>query len=495
LTNNIPSSSTSQNIPFKKHYKPAQLHFASFYYDVLSKYRDLDFQIPEEWKFTMAEIKNKSILSDGEFTEFLIHFEVDFSPINIYKEPDTRAEKIKNKHIKEIASYIFDKIKNAKGTVEITSAKLIKEIGWEDKITLKNPHEFPVDKSKYIPIKSTIRELLGKLNSLEKGYLALVGAPGTGKSTLLSELNSNLEFKSRIIRYYAFVPDSNKILLRGEMNNFLFDLIKLLELEGFVASIISEPDNTDQLFEKLNSVFEQIGSEYSKTGKKTIIIIDGLDHIEREEKPTRSFLSILPSIDKIPKGLIFLLGSQKVELNDLNYNIKKSLENGGIININPFSLSEVTEFLNQSGLNLNPAIISEIARVSEGHPTLLGIIVKNIQEQPTNDIFEILSTYKVYNGNLDYIYDQLWDQIKHEGVKNILGILARLRREVDIQLIAQKTQQFKEIQELNDKFKHLFNVKGNYWSFYHNSFRLYLENKTAQYLSQYNQENHKKSHK
>ena len=121
--------------------------------------------------------------------------------------------------------------------------------------------------------------------------------------------------------------------------------------------------------------------------------------------------------------------------------------------------------------------------------------VKNIREKPKNDILKILSTYEVYNGKLDIIYDQLWDQITQEGVKNILGVLARLRREIDIQLIAKKTQQFKEIQELNDKFRHLFNIKGNYWSFYHNSFRLYLENKTAQFLSQYNEENDRSFHK
>ena len=48
------------------------------------------------------------------------------------------------------------------------------------------------------------------------------------------------------------------------------------------------------------------------TGRKTVIIIDGLDHIGREQNPTRS-LSDLPSPEQVPEGVLFVLGSQTDE--------------------------------------------------------------------------------------------------------------------------------------------------------------------------------------
>lgn len=63
---------------------------------------------------------------------------------------------------------------------------------------------------------------------------------------------------------------------------------------------------------------ESAGQRFRETGRKAIIIVDGLDHVPREENPQESFLAELPSAAAVPDGVIFLLGTQQLELPRLN---------------------------------------------------------------------------------------------------------------------------------------------------------------------------------
>ena len=53
-------------------------------------------------------------------------------------------------------------------------------------------------------------------------------------------------------------------------------------------------------------------------GAKTIILIDGLDHIEREIRPDRSLLSDLPLPEQVPQGVVIVFGSQTDQLKQLS---------------------------------------------------------------------------------------------------------------------------------------------------------------------------------
>ena len=53
-----------------------------------------------------------------------------------------------------------------------------------------------------------------------------------------------------------------------------------------------------------------LSEDYTESGRKTVILIDGLDHIDREQYPSRSLLKDLPDPDQVPDGIYFVLGSQ-----------------------------------------------------------------------------------------------------------------------------------------------------------------------------------------
>lgn len=60
----------------------------------------------------------------------------------------------------------------------------------------------------------------------------------------------------------------------------------------------------------------------------------GLDHIRREEKPQRSLLTELPDPVSLPDGVIFLLGTQTLELDDLRPSVRhQAASEGRLVNI------------------------------------------------------------------------------------------------------------------------------------------------------------------
>src|SRR5204863_1083410 len=102
----------------------------------------------------------------------------------------------------------------------------------------RSRHEFPVDELLYQPIDHSVSQFEQSLNTLPGGYIAVLGTPGTGKSSLLTKtLRRRTE---RVIRYYAYIPDAqDPITVRGESVNFLHDVVLALKRAGFSRNISS----------------------------------------------------------------------------------------------------------------------------------------------------------------------------------------------------------------------------------------------------------------
>src|SRR5262249_21690352 len=154
-------------------------------------------------------------------------------------------------------------------------------------------HDFPVDLAIYQPVSATVDQLDQALSRLPGGYIAVLGGPGTGKSTLLTQtLRGRSE---RVVRYYAYVPDAqDPIVTRGEAANFLHDMVVALENVGFRTGAAIGSANEQQLQQQFQRQLELLHADFRTQRHKTIILIDGLDHIAREQRPQRSLLNVLP---------------------------------------------------------------------------------------------------------------------------------------------------------------------------------------------------------
>src|SRR6185312_7153129 len=69
--------------------------------------------------------------------------------------------------------------------------------------------------------------------------------------------------------------------------------------------------------EELETLLSQAGERFRTDGVRTLIVVDGLDHVPREERPERSFLADLPLPASVPEGALFILGTQRVDLPEM----------------------------------------------------------------------------------------------------------------------------------------------------------------------------------
>jgi hypothetical protein len=187
--------------------------------------------------------------------------------------------------------------------------ELLQELGWRDAFDLRHSHQFPVDEFVQRNVE-TETALQAALATAMSGYISLLGPPGAGKSTLLQ---SGLlpTPQAAIIRYLAFLPGEGHGLGRAEAFDFLSDVIRQFKLGGLCETVVPAED-LPELRMQLVAAMAAASRRYAATGVRTIIVVDGLDHVPREEKPDRSLLSELPLPQSVPQGVIFVLGSQRL---------------------------------------------------------------------------------------------------------------------------------------------------------------------------------------
>ena len=286
-------------------------------------------EISQKWKLIWDKIIVASGLSESEFQEFIKDCELIFSfkPLsedNSYtneEERDVFSQDV-NKIIELIQSSIAN---NGDAPIYLTDRDLLYKLGWNNRIEYINIHNFPIDDKIYETIKETKDKLFKAIEELESGYILLQGSPGSGKSSLLSKELINTS-KTKIIKYFSYIPDDTVFShTRGESINFLHDISKSLEDIGYKVGESLSYDNENFLLNRLQRQFQEIHKQYQSSNKKIVIIVDGLDHIEREMNLNNSFLKSLPLPSFLPRGVIFLISSQLDRLNQLPSEIEQQI--------------------------------------------------------------------------------------------------------------------------------------------------------------------------
>ena len=149
----------------------------------------------------------------------------------------------------ELAHFLFKRVGADHRTIHISRDELLAALGWEARFTPRFLHEFPVDQL-YQPITATVSDLDSSLALLTRGYLAVLGTPGAGKSTTLTQ---TLRYRHgcRLVRYYAYVPD-NPYQGRGEAIHFLHDIVLALQSRGFQGGT-SQAKTREEFLHKIQS--------------------------------------------------------------------------------------------------------------------------------------------------------------------------------------------------------------------------------------------------
>jgi hypothetical protein len=482
VTNEIPS--VADDVPAGD-LKPVPSHFSAFLSQAWHPIqRGESTDVPPVWREAWGRLREASGISEAEWLDFVSRCVLEFGchpPEATALPASDQAQFVYD--LNGVTLLLFREPGSPERIVELSRSELINRLGWQGRFEFKARHEFPLSYELYAPIESTRRELQAALDGLVNGYLAVLGSPGSGKSTLLTEvLRGRAE---RIVRYYAYVPDSlTPRTLRGESASFLHDVVLALDRAGVRAGTSLIGLDRTQLQHRLHEQMHRLSLEWRENGRKTFILVDGLDHIEREQHPERSLLRDLPVPEEVPEGVLFVLGSQTDQLQELPDRIKHAIQQPGRrIEMQSLTRSAVHAVVDRSRLPRStfPDLVGRAYDASGGHPLALRLILDRLKEAVDDDSVEAtLTNWMHHAGSVQAEYYSYWRSIEADPrLARLLALLARLRRPVDLEWIQTWTD-MAVMKVFRGSARHYFRREGNRWYFFHNSFRQFLLRATAE---------------
>ncbi len=438
--------------------------------------------VVEKWKPFAKKIQTKTGLSDGDLDRFRRHCLLDLGR----RPPEDREEYVSTapyyKDIEHLCAALLKIAAEEKGTIRLTRPEVLNLAGWGTRSEFKARHDFPVTKH-YVPIESTVRQLEDSVLRFNRGYLALLGSPGSGKSTLLT---TTLRYrrKMRVFRYYCFVPDDT-FLSRGEAFNFLHDLVLTLWNDGIRPRHRRVGDTLEELRQTFVAQLSDIGRCWEEEKVRSIILIDGLDHINREGNPQRSLLNELPNPSAVPEGCLIVLGSQTLDRLELPLRIVQHLRNdcsARLLTMARLSRRAMRMVVNRA---LPEVVISAddfeaIEKLSVGHPLALSYIINRLRNSKDGGARQILRDIPAYADSIEREYEGYWEHLEgNTHLRGLLALLSRMRGVLDMKLAQQMTDAA-TIRDLIANAKHYFvEMPDLRWKFFHNSFRQFILDKTG----------------
>ena len=488
VTNAFPSTSPQARLPVGDSF-PTPSHFAAFLAQVWepahrSPLGD-SLAIPSEWLTTWDTLRASSLLSEGDFEAFVRDCELELRYPSQHSSAsiDSRDELIAAEDTEKIVHELFQTVAAPERIIELNRNQLLRRLGWSNRFEFKSRHHFPIDEVLYQPIESTGQRLTSAIDTLPGGYLAVTGTPGSGKSTLLTKTLKSLT--ERVVTYYAYVPDSpHPMSSRGESSNFLHDVVLQIEKLGF--SFGKSPSMFDRA-QLLDRFYEQLGalhSDWSENARKTIILIDGLDHIEREQQPSRALLDDLPDPNQVPDGVYFVLGTQTDAPIPSQIQAAVRLSDRRI-EMQPLERRQVYDMIKAANLQERMTFDQQgtVYELSAGHPLALTYILRKLQlSEHTEALIEGLQQGGAFDGDIEAVYHSYWTQFSNDAdLCNFFGLLARARGPIDLAWVRTWAADAL-LQKLGNQFAHYFRIErpGRLY-FFHNSFRLFLKDRTSEF--------------
>lgn len=352
-----------------------------------------------------------------------------------------------------------------------TRAELLNELGWRDSAIARHIHQFPV--GVYVQRNvATERELRQAIRNSISGYVSLVGPPGAGKSTLL-QAALEAEEGMLLVRYLAYVPGVGQGVGRGEAEHFYDDLNAHLKGTGLIGLQFHDESLHERRMQ-FSALIKQAGERFERDGIRTLIVIDGLDHVPREERPQHSFLAELPLPQAIPPGVLFVLGTQRLDLADIKPAVQDQAgETERNIVVQPLMREAVHRIADILGLD-STIDRDRVFELSKGHPLVTRYLIEALRGANADTREELLAGAMQFEGDIEAVYNSAWRSIRDDDqAREVLDYLARVEGAMPLELLAQAVPE-QAIERALRATRHLLNDGLQGWTVFHNSFRLFI---------------------
>jgi hypothetical protein len=419
-------------------------------------------------------------LNPAEFDQFVASCELEFG-FALERSPFASDSQGLAVGATDIATLLWQTVASPARIVELTRDELLERLGWAHVYRQRHRHEFPVDARVYRAPRDARARLDAMLGSGIHGYAAVVGAPGTGKSSLLTDaLRVRPE---QVIRYYAFIPGDTAGAARGEAVSLLNDLVVDLRRLGFRSRRLPR-DDRQWLREELRHQLSQLGQHFEETGRRTVLLIDGLDHTARQPVPERPLLAELPEVNEIPPGVLVLLGSQTTDLEAMPATVRQQVsETDRRIELGQLDAARVQEVID--AWNLEPPLedrqTERIKHLVAGHPLSLTYVLRYVDGITAIDERDRrLASYPPYAGDLAGHYLAYWTRLSEDrDVADALALLARVRGPIDVPSLVAHLNAPGLATRIAERVGHFFRrPTAHRWTFFHDSFRQFIVDRT-----------------
>jgi len=336
-----------------------------------------------------------------------------------------------------------------------------------------------------VPNEVALDALSETLEAGGAGWYALVGSPGSGKSTLVAALEpAQGESFDVCGRYYLSRSTGAGVqgmaASRESLLAWLNDQASI-RLQGEPAPA---PDTTKPFDNRLKECWERLqalAEHFQQRGQTGVLVLDGLD--ETISEPLRQeFLAVLPTVPML--GLAFLLAATSLEV--LPAIIREQIDSARTINVPPLDLGQCEAYLQRRLPTLSATQLNLLADRSEGHPLYLQYLIGEVETQgiPTEETTEWLEAIPRIGGKIQHYYERLWPELAtHPARLQLVLTAAALRASIPrgefFELVS--TQAQVEFASAFPRVAHLFKSPIRV-ELYHASFGQFLRERAAEQL-------------
>lgn len=297
------------------------------------------------------------------------------------------------------------------------------------------PQQFEVPKDYVLPSQDFHKGFEQDLLALQKGCMVLTASPGVGKSTYLSYLFGQLvEQDVPVIRHHYSLSPSDRTVGRLEFHRVAESLMS--DIQSNFPKACEDVQTRNPNPADLSLWIDSCGQYFAQQERALIIILDGLDHVWREQGSGQELDRLFEHLLPVPDGVVILLGTQPVDDIQLPLSLKRAALRNQWRELPLLNRSAVGQWVQYHSNELElsadqPAhdfllerLSSAFFNKSQGHPLHLRYTLKSLQEQdmPPTD------------GNIDHLpgcthqdiiayYEELWYRVPEES-REILHLFA-----------------------------------------------------------------------